>query len=76
MLAEGLEHHLFLGRVLDKLKDASMTTLVVLSVIDIGLLIAAWRATSYIVGSNWPGSPPHLEECARARPDRSCTTQS
>ena len=38
MLAEGLEHHLFLGRVLDKV--SVMTTLVVLSVVDIVLLIA------------------------------------
>ena len=51
VLAEGLEHHLFLGRVLGKVR--SMTTLVVLSVVDIVLLIAgprvlpvSWAASS------------------------------
>ena len=41
-----------------------MTTLVVLSVVDIVLLIAGLAFYLFVVGASSPGSPTDLEECA------------
>ena len=62
VLAEGLEHHLFLGRVLGKVR--LMTTLVVLSVVDIVLLIAGLAFYLCVVGSQLTRIATNLEECA------------
>ena len=57
VLAEGLEHHLFLGRVLGQGEDVN--TLVVLSVVDIVLLIAGLAFYLFVVGvAARTGSPP------------------
>ena len=62
VLAEGLEHHLFLGRVLGQ--GAIMTTLVVLSVVDIVLLIAGLAFYLFVVGGQLARVATNLEECA------------
>ena len=62
VLAEGLQHHLFLGRVLGKVRI--MTTLVVLSVVDIVLLIAGLAIYLFIVGGQLTRIAANLEECA------------
>ena len=62
VLAEGLQHHLFLGRVLGKVK--SMTGLVVFTVIDVLLLIAGLAFYLFWVGSLLTRIAGNLEECA------------
>ena len=65
VLAEGLEHHLFLGRVLGKVR--LVTTLVVLSVVDI---VAADRRPGVLPVRRRhparPGSPPTSRSAARS----------
>ncbi len=62
VLAEGLQHHLFLGRVLGKVKI--MTGLVVFTVIDVLLLIAGLAFYLFWVGTLLTRIAGNLEECA------------
>ena len=62
VLAEGLQHHLFLGRVLGKVEI--MTGLVVWTVIDVLLLIAGLAFYLFWVGTLLTRIAGNLEECA------------
>ena len=69
VLAEGLQHHLFLGRVLGKVEV--MTGLVVLTVVDIVLLIAGLAFYLFWVGTLLTRIAANLEECGQiVRDDR------
>ncbi len=62
VLAEGLQHHLFLGRVLGKVQV--MTGLVIFTVIDVVLLIAGLAFYLFWVGTLLTRIAGNLEECA------------